>query len=193
MGVPINEASGIAAAQVEAQAAPAAPANDPRAILSQLQDPEYAPLRSAFEGMFSEIDSFRAEQEASRQQAQEEAAIQAMTAEIKRQENVLRSTRPDYTDDDFNAIYELSPVYEGNLVEAAKRYDSMLESRMERYLAGKTAAAGNPGLQAIPGGTAPVAPVSDYNPTTLDDPAVDAAVKERLAQLDALESGGEVV
>lgn len=189
MGVPLGQAQTIAADAVNEQAAPV---NDPRAILNQLNDPEYAPLKQAFEGMFSEIDSFRAEQEATKQAAQEEAAINAMTAEIKRMENTLRQDRPDYTDDDFNAIYELSPVYEGNLIEAAKRYDGMIESRLQRYLAQKTAAAGNPGFQAVPGGDIATQAPSDYNPTTLEDPMVDAAVKERLAQLDALESGGTV-
>jgi hypothetical protein len=190
MGVPLGEAQSIAAEQVTTEQT--AQANDPRAILSQLQDPEYAPLRSAFEGMFSELDSFKQEQQRAREQAQEEAAVQAMTSEIKRQENLLRTSRTDYTDDDFTAIYELSPVYGGNLIEAAKRYDSMLESRMERYIASKTAAAGNPGLAPLPGGEAPVTAGPDYNPATLEDPAVDAAVRERIAQIAALEAGGVV-
>ena len=93
----------------------------------------------------------------------------ALVGELTRQENAIRQVRPDYTDADLDAIYELSSFHNGNLIEAQHRYEAIVGNRLERYFASKQSAAQDPSVQPPAG--AGVISTQEDTPETLEEAA----------------------
>lgn len=142
-------------------------------------DPEAA-LRFMYEQQRDELQALRSELEADRTQAAAEAQYYSLAAEISRQEALVRDSRPDYTDEDINAVYELAPAFGGDLVQAAARYDQIVSDSLARMLNQKAQARETAGVQ--PSG---VDGYAEAPPTirTLDQ--AHAAAMEQLRHIEA--------
>lgn len=73
--------------------------------------------------------------------------FQAGAAELQRQEMAVRSQHNDWGDTDFEAVYEIAQAYDGNLLQAATRYDAMKNDVIARYLTSKSDV--NPALAPV--------------------------------------------
>lgn len=129
------QASAEAARQIEdAQATPAASSD-----LGRLAEefPELAPFLETTKQLQSRLDQFEAEAR-QRQESEELDRMQyALAGELQRQEMAIRQSNPNYSDQDVDAIYEISSFYDGNLLQAQQRYEQIVASRIEQYLNGK--------------------------------------------------------
>jgi hypothetical protein len=170
MGLSPAQADAAAAQQMGTQQQAA----DPYQALEALgEDPELAPLRGAFDAMKGELDQLRSSIAQERAQAQAEAEHQALIGELQRMESVIRTSRPDYQEQDIDAIYELSSFYDGDLLKAQQRYENIVGERVQRYLASKGSVASAPANQPVGDGTATTAQPGDA-PKTLEDARKEA-------------------
>jgi hypothetical protein len=175
------KAMGLTQAEAEAAASTAIASQTPQSDpLAQLDDPELAPIKTAYEqlqGQLAALQNQFQEQQARQQQEQLEMAV---LGEFTRQENIIRQSHPDYTDEDIKAIYELSSYHNGNLLQAQQRYDQVLNDHLARYLNSKQGVANDvaslPGVSALTGQPA-------AKPRTLDEG--HAMAMEVLKQLEA--------
>lgn len=119
---------------VEAPAAPTdgavpaeQPAPTPAELPAELQalvasDPELAPLAERFAGMEQRLAEFEQSQVQERQALAEERQVMAEAAEIDRMVQVVREEHPEYNESDWQAIYDRSVAYDGNVLQAAEMY-----------------------------------------------------------------------
>lgn len=84
--------------------------------------------------------------------------FQAGAAELQRQEMAVRSQHNDWGDTDFEAVYEIAQAYDGNLLQAATRYDAMKNDVIARYLTSKADV--NPALAPVTTGLNASEPLS---------------------------------
>ena len=103
-------------------------------------DPEMAPLAEAVKAMQARLDSFEQGTSQRLQAEREEQAVLQAYGEIQRQENIIRTDNPQYTDQDVDAIYELASYYDGDLLQAQQSYEGQFARRLAAYLARKEAA-----------------------------------------------------
>lgn len=152
------------AAQVAAEARePELPAD-----LAQLEgDPELAPLLQHTREIQARLDAF--EQMQAEREAMEEAerTHEMLVGELMRQANAIRQARPDYSDDDMDAIMQLSSFHNGNLIAAQHAYEEAVQRRIAQYFAGKQAASSEPAVQPPAG--AGVESSQEDLPETLED------------------------
>lgn len=146
-------------------------------------DPDLAPLKAMFDSLDNKITGMTNTFEAQREAEKQERLQRAIVGEMQRQENMIRQMNPGYTDDDLNSIYELSSYHQGNLLESQKRYEEIVQSRLERFLAQKATAVGTPGLAPVSGGALQSSQPVQYK--SLDEAHV--AAMESLRQMEALE------
>jgi hypothetical protein len=103
-------------------------------------DPSTGPLMRQIQQLSNQVAQMQAqttqEQQSRQQQAQWNAAAQALTS----QENHIKAQNPHYGDDEITAIYNLMGT-DGNLVAAQQRFESMIGAQVSKYIAGKTGAA----------------------------------------------------
>lgn len=90
------------------------------------------------------LSQFESAQQAAEQQRQAEMLQMAVVGEMNRQESIIRESNPSYTQDDINAVYELSAFYDGNLLDAQRRYEEIVSSRVASLLNSKGTVASNP-------------------------------------------------
>jgi hypothetical protein len=173
MGLTPEEAHVAAATEVNRQAT----ATDP---LASLEDPEFAPIKTAYEQMKNELSSLKGEWEAQKERERAEQLQTALVGELQRQENFLRQSNPHYTDGDVEAIYELSSFHNGNLIKASERYEAMVQDRMTRWMNEKGGAVAQHG-SVVGASNAPVAEKPQFK--NLDD--AHAALMERLRNIEA--------
>ena len=147
---------------------------------SNIQDPELQPFAEAYKSLQDEVETMKAELRAEREQERIAQQQQALIGELQRQENLIRQGNPHYTDEDVGAVYELASYHNGNLLEAQQRYEDIIASRLERFLAQKSAVA-QQGAAPLPGGGVQTQEPAVFG--NLDD-AHDAAM-EYLRQVDA--------
>lgn len=115
------------------------------------------------------FEAFQAEQE------QRQLSV-AMAAEYDRQEAEIIRANPGYSDDDLEAIYNLSYATGGNLLKADQVYKGLESNILGRYLQNKSAVPD--GLQGVP--------VHGHSEqpdkfTDLNDAKLDAAVRRFIA------------
>lgn len=82
-------------------------------------------------------DAKVAELDARLKNFEEMQRFQAGAAELQRQEMAVRSQHNDWGDADFEAVYEIAQAYDGNLLQAATRYDAMKNQVISAYLTSK--------------------------------------------------------
>jgi len=148
----LSPAQADAAAQEKLEETARTPSATP---LDGLDDEELAPVKSAFESMQSRLEQLESQLSNQAAAQEQERLRQAVVGEMQRQEDVIRAANPSYTEDDWDAIYEIAQAtgYQGNLLDAQQRYESIVNGRIERYFAQKsgltTAAQPTPGAQTI--------------------------------------------
>ncbi len=140
----------------------------------ELEDEDYGasakdPRVDELTARLAKFEEFQAEQEA-------RSMSVAMAAEYDRQEAELIRNNPAYTDEDLEAIYNLSYATGGNLLKADQVYKGVESNILGRYLANKS---------SIPDGIGGV-PVHGHSEqpdkfTELNDSKLDAAVRRFIA------------
>jgi hypothetical protein len=194
MGLSPAQASEAATQQLEGQSVqqqtlPGQQTPAPLNLDAMAQDPELAPVANYLKSLEGQVTNLNQELTNWKSQQEQEMIAQAFIGEVKRQENVLRSLKgagetPKYADDDIGVIYDWANAYDGNLLEAAKKYDQFIANKMETWINSKTAASGAPGISPSGAETITAQP-NEYAPKTLESPEVDAAVKEYITQMEA--------
>ena len=172
-------------AQEAAQAvtdATSTPADDPFAGLDALaaDDPELAPLAQAVKALQAQVQSLGTQQESAFEAERQKTETMQVLGELQRMENYIRAENPQYDDSDVENIYELAAYYDGNLIEAQDRYESMFANRLGRYVQAK----GTPqGVQPVgsPGGP----PVVDTEFDPLDPKQAHEAALEMVRRIEA--------
>lgn len=173
------QASAEAARQIEEAQAPAA---SPEAGRLAEEFPELAPFLENQQRLEARLAEFEAQAQA-RQEHEELANMQmALAGELQRQEMTIRQSNPNYSEQDLDAIYELSSFYDGNLLQAQQRYEQIVSSRIESYLAGKTAV----GEQPL--GPAHGAEVVSQQPTKIETLDQAAKAAERFLSEQGLDT-----
>ncbi len=166
------EASAEAHRQLE-ETQPAAPN-----LGQYADDPEFAPVKDELTQLRTQLTSIKSDFDSYREQREQQEMELALVGEVQRQVGAIRQNRPDYTDQDIDAIFQLGTFYEGNLMEAQKRYDEIFTDRMSRYLASKQAPAATQGVF----GNAGVTTAQPTTPRTWDD--ARAAALATAAEMD---------
>jgi hypothetical protein len=158
--------------EVEPPEQPPAPTELPQELSSLVeQDPELKPVADAMAAMRAELDQFRAEQQQEREALQEEAQTLAQAQEISRQVDVVREAHPDWSDEDWEVVYDLADAREGNVLQAA----DIFQAQYDRNIAHWTAAKETPhGVTPTPGAGTVTEAAEHDGPTTLRE-ADDAA------------------
>lgn len=159
-GIPLGEAQAAAAGEVSRRAA-----EEDADEFEAVRDPRFDSLQAELE----EQKQWRAEQE-------HKQVSQAMAAEYDRQEaQLVRDNK--YTDEQLEAIYNLSFSTGGNLLAADRLYKDIQSQVLSGYLSQKESVPD--GIAGVPATGAAQQPVSV---TDLNDPALDRQVREFIAQ-----------
>lgn len=177
LGLTPEQAAQVAGEQVAQQAA--------QQTNSQFDwsDPDLAPIKAEFDAMKSQLSEVTTSLTQRAESEKQERLQMALLGEMQRQESTIRQMNPGYTDEDVNSIYELSSYYQGNLLDAQKRYEDIVTSRLERFLAQKQQAVGTAGVGPVSGaGTLSQEP---QHFDSLDD--AHKAAMESLRQMGAAE------
>lgn len=155
-------------------AAPEVPA-DLQALIDR--DPDMQPLAQQFAAMRQRLDSFE------QQQAQREAALaeerQLMddAAQIDRMVQAAHEAHPNWSDDDWQAVYDRAIAFDGDVTRAAELYAADQDRIIQSYLSQK---------QATPASVAPQAGAGVVSESEPEGPAdLDAGHEAALAYLRA--------
>lgn len=127
-------------------------------------DPELAPLVDEFTSMKQRLDQFEAQQREREQAMAEERQLMTQAAEIDRMVQVVREQHPDYTDPDWQAIYDRAVAFDGDVLRAAELFEADRSRIVENYLAQKQ----TPHQVTPPSGGAVVTEDAPVELTTLD-------------------------
>lgn len=113
------------------------------------------------------------------QQYQQQQEQQAFVYQIQQQENAIREQHPDYGQADYERIYKIA-ASTGDLMTAEREYSQWKDELVASFLKSKASV---PAATPVSSGPAQV-PQAGF--ASLDDPNLDAAVRERLAALGEL-------
>lgn len=95
---------------------------------------------------------------------EKEQATERATAELDRMEAVIRTSNPDWGDDDIHEIEKLSFAHRGDLLKGAEDYKSLQQRVLSAHLAKKSSVAAAGHVPATGNAEVPAAP-----PKTLDE------------------------
>lgn len=109
---------------------------------ASLEDPGVAELKQ----QMSALTSYVQEREAAQQQ---EALQWALLGEMNRQEAALKEQHPDWGEEEWNTLWNLSVAYNGDLLAASNHIEAAQNAAVTRLLNGKAQAAETPGLTPI--------------------------------------------
>ncbi len=98
-----------------------------------------------------------------RQEMLEQRELQILEQELEQQEQTIRTTNPNFSDDDMDAVYALAHSTGGDLIAAAEQYHAIQQRLLGNYLQAKTVPHG---ATPAPGGPSNV-PAKEFN--SLDD------------------------
>ena len=110
--------------------------------LAGLEDPAVAQLQSR-------LDQLTAYVQQRDEQAQQEALQWQLLGEMNRQEALLKEQHPDWGEEEWNALWNLSVAYNGDLMSASNHIEAAQNAAVTRLLNGKAVAAETPGLTPI--------------------------------------------
>jgi hypothetical protein len=127
-----------------------------------------------YEGLPVELQQELREMREFRQQMMDSQEQQSILMELEAVENTIRTTNPDYTDDDMEAVYSLAYATDGDLMAAQQQYHAIQQRLLGSYLKAKT----------VPHGATP-APNTPFSTPARDFGSVDEAHK---AAMEALRS-----
>lgn len=117
--------------------------------LPESDDPDLQPYRQHIESLNQELNSVKSQFDEWRAEQEAQQMELALVGEVTRQVNAIREARPDYSENDINAIYEIASFYDGDLFAAQNRYEEILQDRISRYMQSKQQTA--PQQQPLPG------------------------------------------
>ena len=103
----------------------------------------YESLPPALQQELAQMREFR--EEMLTMQAQQETI-----AELEAMEQTIKTTNPDYTDDDLEAIYNLAYSTDGDLIAAQEMYHGIQQRMLSSYLQSKQAPVGATPAPAAP-------------------------------------------
>jgi hypothetical protein len=130
--------------QAAAQAAPlpaATPFSGSEEELAALENPDVAELKAQMQALTGYIQE--------REAAQQQEALQwQLLGEMNRQEALLKEQHPDWGEEEWNALWNTSVAFDGDLVQAAGAIEAAQQAAVTRLLNGKAQAAETPGLTA---------------------------------------------
>lgn len=105
---------------------------------------------------------------------------QATADQIAQQERALAETHSDWSSEDWDTVYQIAHSTQGNLVEAANRYEEVQNKILTRYLSQKGVVDNTP---------EPISTSASGEETTgfqtLDDPGLEKAVERMIQQLES--------
>lgn len=159
--------SGLTPAQAAEEATRQVEAAAPSVDWEDLGIDPSNPLVQTIEG----LQKSNAELTAWREQQIRDAQREAVIRDIERQDQALRHSNPDYSDQDFDGIYKIAAALDGDLIQAEAYYRGLKDRILGDYVESKT---------RTPQGVAPVAPGTPSEP-----PKVYASTDE--AHPDAVE------
>jgi len=183
MGLSPQEAA-EAAQEITAEAKPSEIQlpNDLKELVAS--DPELSPLAQEIASLRSELDGFKQAQAAERQELELERQVMAQTAEIEQMVRVVGEQHPEYAEDDWQAIFDRAQAFDGNVLEAAERYEADKDRIIQSYLSSKP----------VPHSVTPVAGAGTATESTEKKPMTfeeaDAAAQAWLSANDAEEFTG---
>jgi hypothetical protein len=148
-------------------------------------DPELKPFAEQMAAMRAELDGFRAEQAAEREALQEEAAMMAQAHEISQQVDAVRAQHPEYSEDDWEAIYDLADARDGNVLVAADIFQQINDRAIKSWTDRKEAPQA---VRPQPGAATVSEDAEQQGPTTLKE--ADAAAQSFLDANDLAEFTG---
>lgn len=110
---------------------------------------------SAFKPYDDKIAQLEARLDAALRQGEHERMMMAKAGEVARQEAYLAEANPHWQQDDWQAVYDLAPAFDGDLIQTANALESFASSRLAGYINGKTGVAETPGISSpVPRATA---------------------------------------
>jgi hypothetical protein len=173
-----------AAAVAEEVAPPATPELPPEMARVAETDPELAPFIQEFANMRSELQEFKQQQEQQQQAMAAERQLMDQAAEIDRMVQVVRTDHPEYTEADWESIYDRAIAVDGDVLKAAELFQADKERILSEYLDSKETP-----QQVTPQGGAGVVTEDEVEaPKTLDQAQEQA--EAFLAANDLQEFGG---
>lgn len=104
----------------------------------------------ALQELRNELAEVRSQLDKRDQAAEAERVYYSLAGEVARQEAMLAEQHPEWTEDDWNAVYDLAPAFDGDLTQTANALESFASSRLAAFVNGKTTVAEQPGLQPAP-------------------------------------------
>lgn len=106
-----------------------------------------------YEGLPAELQRELQEMRQFRQEMVEAQEQQGILMELEAAENTIRTTNPDYTDDDMEAIYSLAYATDGDLMLAQQQYHAIQQRLLGSYLQAKTVPHGATPAPSLPSST----------------------------------------
>lgn len=131
---------------------------------AQTQQPEETQnTNNSYEGLPPQLARELEEMRSFREEMVQHQAQQEMIAELEAIENTIRTTNPQYSDEDIESIYNLAYAHNGDLMAAQEQYAAIQQRMLGSYLQSKSVPHG-----ATPAPTAPsTVPNREFN--NLDD------------------------
>jgi hypothetical protein len=106
-----------------------------------------------YEGLPVELQQELREMREFRQEMMDAQQQQGILMELEAVENTIRTTNPDYTDDDMEAVYSLAYATDGDLMAAQQQYHAIQQRLLGSYLKAKTVPHGATPAPNIPSST----------------------------------------
>jgi len=110
-------------------------------------------VNDSYDGLPPTLAKELEEMRAFRQEMVEMQAHQETMAELEAMENTIRTSNPDYTDDDVEAIYSLAYATDGDLIAAQQQYHQIQQRMLSSYLKAKTVPHGATPAPSAPSST----------------------------------------
>jgi hypothetical protein len=125
--------------------------------LGYTNEPKVAdvPVNNGYEGLPPEVAKELQEMRQFREEMVQQQEQQQVFMEIEAAEQTIRTTNPNYTDSDMDAIYSLAYSTQGDLMAAQEMYHQIQQNLLGSYLQAKTVPHG---ATPAPGGPSSVPP-----------------------------------
>lgn len=157
---------------------PAAPATAP-VLPQQGGEEDFAALENPAVAQLQQELADLKDYLVSQQETQQQEALQwQLLGELNRQEAALKESHPDWGEEEWNTLWNLSVAFDGDLHQAASYVEAAQNAAVTRLLNGKAQAAETPGL-------VPEAPsrLGVEVPTLEEDPELKGATAKAVEYL----------
>lgn len=147
-------------------------------------DPELSPVAQELASLRAELDGFKQSQAQERQELELERQVMAQTAEIEQMVRVVSEQHPEYSEDDWQAIFDRAQAFDGNVLQAAELFEADKDRIIQSYLSSKPV----PHSVTPTSGAGTLAESTEDKPLTFEE--ADRAAQAWLAANDAEEFTG---